>query len=266
MNAGVWSRAFAGILGREWLRFVRQRARFFASLVRPLLWLVIFAAGFRTAFGLSQLSPYPSPITYEEYIVPGLLGMILLFNGMQAALSMVYDREMGSMKVLLTSPIPRGVLLTARQLATSLVVLPQACAFLAAAWLWGVRPPAMGLLAVLPALVLGGLMLGALGLLLSSVIRQLENFAGVMNFAIFPMFFASTALYPLSRLAETSPALAAIAAVNPFTHAVELIRFALYGQLSLPDLLWVTVALAVFLAAALWCYRPTRPRRLGSPP
>ena len=50
---------------------------------------------------------------------------------------------------------------------------------------------------MLPALLLAGFMLGALGLLLSSVIRQLENFAGVMNFVIFPMFFASSALYPL---------------------------------------------------------------------
>jgi ABC-2 type transport system permease protein len=39
-------------------------------------------------------------------------------------------------------------------------------------------------------------MLGAVGLALSSLIRQLENFAGVMNFVIFPMFFASTALTP----------------------------------------------------------------------
>ena len=47
-------------------------------------------------------------------------------------------------------------------------------------------------------------MLGALGLVLSSFIRQLENFAGVMNFVIFPMFFTSSALYPLWRVKESS--------------------------------------------------------------
>ena len=65
----------------------------------------------------------------------------------------------------------------------------------------------IGYLALLPALVLSGLMLGALGLVLSSVIKQLENFAGVMNFVIFPVFFASSALYPLWRVGETSPLL-----------------------------------------------------------
>ncbi len=74
------------------------------------------------------------------------------------------------------------------------------------------------------------MMLGALALLMSSLIRQLENFAGVMNFVIFPMFFASSALYPLWRIREGSPYLYEIARFNPFTHAVELIRFALYGE------------------------------------
>ena len=96
------------------------------------------------------------------------------------------------------------------------------------AWFWGIEPPRWGYITVLPALLLCGMMLGALGMLLSSVIRQLENFAGVMNFVIFPMFFASSALYPLWRVQESSPVLYTICRLNPFTYAVELIRFALY--------------------------------------
>ena len=76
-------------------------------------------------------------------------------------------------------------------------------------------------------------MLGSLGMLISSGIKQLENFAGVMNFVIFPMFFASSALYPLWRVQEGSPMLYYVCQFNPFTHAVELIRFALYGQIEL---------------------------------
>jgi ABC-2 type transport system permease protein len=101
-------------------------------------------------------------------------------------------------------------------------------------------------------------MLGALGLALSSLIRQLENFAGVMNFVIFPMFFLSSALYPLWRMEEASQTLRDICAVNPFTHGVELIRFALYVQPNLPALGWTTLALFVFLGLALWGYDPAR--------
>ena len=101
-------------------------------------------------------------------------------------------------------------------------------------------------------------LLGAVGLALSSTIRQLENFAGVMNFVIFPAFFLSSALYPLWKMAESSRLLYQICAVNPFTHAVETIRFALYGQIDGAAVGWTTLALGVFLLLALWGYDPAR--------
>ena len=57
--------------------------------------------GFRSALGVSIIPPYETYIPYEVYIVPGLIGMVQLFNGMQSSLSMVYDREMGSMRTSL---------------------------------------------------------------------------------------------------------------------------------------------------------------------
>lgn len=258
MSAAAWLRALRAIVLREALRFVQQRGRFAAALVRPLVWLLVFAAGFRAALGLSIIPPYATYITYETYIVPGLCGMILLFNGMQGSLSLVYDRETGSMRLLLTSPLPRGWLLFCRLLGTTAISILQTYAFLAIAAAFGIRMAAWGYVAVFPALLLAGLMLSALGLALSSFIRQLENFAGVMNFVIFPMFFLSSALYPLWRMAESSDLLRDICAANPFTHAVEMIRFALYLRLE-PFATLVTLGCTLaFLALALWGYDPAR--------
>ena len=250
--------ALWAILMRDALRFVQQRGRFVAALVRPLVWLLVFAAGFRAALGLSITPPYQTYIQYETYIVPGLIGMILLFNGMQSALSLVYDREMGSMRLLLTAPLPRWWLLVCRILSATVISILQAYAFLVIADLYGIPFPTLGYLSVLPALALAGLMLGALGLALSSTIRQLENFAGVMNFVIFPMFFLSSALYPLWRMAESSELLHNICAANPFTHAVELIRFALHVQITWAATGWTVLATAVFLTIAIWGYDPSR--------
>jgi ABC-2 type transport system permease protein len=251
-------RAFRGIVWREGLRFTRQRERFLSALVRPLVWLFIFAAGFRAVLGLSITPPYQTYVLYEVYVTPGLVAMIQLFSGMQSSLSMVYDRETGAMRTLLVSPFPRWFLLTAKLLAGVAVSILQVYAFLAVAWAWGIRPPPLGYLTVLPALVLSGMMLGAIGLFLSSVIRQLENFAGIMNFVIFPMFFASSALYPLWRLRESSVLLHDIAAANPFTHAVELIRFALYGQVNWLSLAVVVGCGAAFMVAAIYAYDPSK--------
>ncbi len=261
-----YGRCFRGIVGRESLRFFQQRGRFFAALVRPLVWLFIFAAGFRAALGISIIAPYETYITYEVYIAPGLAGMIQLFNGMQSSLSMVYDREIKSMRTLLVSPLPRWYLLTCKLLAGTAVSILQVYVFLLIAWAFGVEAPPMGYLLLLPALVVSGLMLGSLGMLLSSAIKQLENFAGVMNFIIFPMFFMSSALYPLWKMKESSLLLYRLCVFNPFTHAVELIRFSLYGQFNGEALGWTVLALVVFLSLAIYGYNPARgmmPRKGG---
>ena len=247
-----------GIVWREALRFLHQRERFVAALVRPLVWLFIFAAGFRQVLGVSIIPPYETYVLYEVYITPGLMLLIQLFNGMQSSLSMVYDREMGNMRTLLVSPLPRWYLLSAKLVAGMAVSLPQVYTFLAIAWFWDIEPPPLGYITVLPALVLSGLMLGALGMLMSSVSKQLENFAGAMNFVIFPMFFASSALYPLWRVKEGSPLLYYVCQFNPFTHAVELVRFALYVQINWVSLAVVVGCTALFMVGAILAYDPSR--------
>jgi ABC-2 type transport system permease protein len=294
-----YAACFFGIVWREVLRYLHQRERFFSALVRPLIWLFIFAAGFRQTLGVSIIPPYQSYVLYEEFITPGLIGMILLFNAMQSSLSMVYDRETGAMRTLLVSPFPRWFLLLSKLLGGVSVALLQVYAFLFIAYFWEIVPPPVteiklftlysapdwlvpvagnvtepievslfsipsfmapfaGYITILPALILAGLMLGSLALFMSSVIRQLENFAGVMNFVIFPMFFASSALYPLWRIREASPLLYEICRFNPFTYAVELIRFGFHGQIDTVSLMVVVGCTVVFLASAVYAYNPSK--------
>lgn len=253
-----WCNVARAIVAREFLRFVHQRERFLAALVRPLIWLLVFAAGFRAALGLSIIPPYQTYITYETYIVPGLCAMVLLFNGMQSSLGLVHDRETGSMRLLLTSPFPRWWLLVCRLFGSTAISILQVYVFLAIAAAFGVVMHPLGYLAVLPGLFLSGMMLGALGLALSSLVRQLENFAGVMNFVIFPMFFMSSALYPLWRMAESSPLLRDICALNPFTYAVELIRFLLHMQMNWTALALVVACGVLLTVAGVWGYDPAR--------
>ncbi len=257
-SPGQYLICLKGIVLREGLRFLHQRERFVSSLVRPLIWLFIFAAGFRQVLGVSIIPPYKTYVLYEVYITPGLCGMILLFSGMQSSLSMVYDREMGNMRTLLVSPFPRWFLLISKMLAGVTVSIAQVYAFLLVAWFWGVKGPALGYLYILPALFLAGMMLCALGMLLSSMIKQLENFAGVMNFVIFPAYFASPALYPLWRIHEASPLLYKICTANPFTYAVELVRFAFYGEIEWTSLGVVGACTLLFLTGAIIAYDPSR--------
>ena len=227
--------ALLAIVGRETSKFLRQPGRLISSVVRPVLWLIVFAAGFHNALGVSIIPPYETYVEYRVYMVPGLVGMVLLFGKLLAG--------------------------------ASLSVL-QALAFLVVAILFGVDLTWSHLLLSIPVIVLAALMLAALGLVLSVYVKQLENFAGTMNFVIFPMFFISSALYPLWKLQESGAEwLWQIARFNPFTWAVEAIRFALVGKFNGLALAVVAIVTVVLFAVALHGYDPQRGlMRRGGPP
>ncbi len=261
MPTGHALQALRAIVWRELAKFMHQYGRLLSAIVRPLLWLAVFAAGFRNVFGVAIVEPYDTYIPYDVYIAPGLIGMVLLFNGMQSSLALVYDREMGLMRLLLTAPLPRPWILFSKLAATAVLSIVQAGAFVAVAALLGTLLPVWGpqLPHVVLALVSAALMLGALGLLLSVHIKQLENFAGTMNFVIFPMYFMSTALYPLWKLEESGAGwVYQIARINPFTHAVEWLRFALYGKDPGLSPYVVLATLGLCFALASWGYDPQR--------
>lgn len=258
-SSGHALQAIIAVAGRELTKFVRQRGRLFSALVRPSLWLLVFAAGFQNVFGVSIVPPYDTYVEYQVYIVPGLIAMVLLFNGMQSSLAMVYDREMGMMRLLLTAPLPRWFLLLAKLMAGTFLSVLQAYAFLIIAYAFGVEVPWSGWLLALPAMVLGGMLLGSVGLLLSVHVKQLENFAGTMNFVIFPMFFISSALYPLWKLKESGAEVVYhMARFNPFTYVVEAVRFSLYGQFNGLAYAVVIGSLIVVFALAAIGYDPQR--------
>src|ERR1700724_1301544 len=251
--------ALRAVTMREMVKFAQQRGRLLSALVRPLIWLAVFAAGFYNVFGVSIIPPYKTYITYQLYITPGLLGMILLFHAMQSSLSMVYDREMGVMRLLLTAPLPRWVLLACKLVAGTALSVITCYVFLAVCILFDVTFDPTGWLEVLPALIVSALMLGALWLFLSVYIRQVENFAGAMNFVMFPMFFFSSALYPLWRLTGgRSELIYYVSLANPFTYAVELIRFALSGMFEPLSALVVSGTAVLFFLLAVLGYNPQR--------
>jgi ABC-2 type transport system permease protein len=260
--------ALGAIVWRETAKFVRQRGRLLSALVRPALWLLVFAAGFQNVFGVSIIAPYETYVPYQLYIAPGLVGMVLLFNGIQSSLAMVYDREMGMMRLLLTAPLPRWYLLSCKLVAGVVLSTLQAYAFLAVCAVFQIGIPWAGWLTALPAILAVALMLGAIGLLLSVYIRELENFAGTMNFLIFPMFFISSALYPLWKLREAGAEVVWwLALVNPFTHGVEVIRHALHGKFDAVGAAVVVGVTVIAFVGAVNGFDPQRGmlRRAGPP-
>jgi len=207
-------RILAGIVGHAFKRVLRNRARLASTFARPLIWLIIIGSGF------SALIP-GGDFSYHKYLLPGIVGMVVLFSSLLSALGSVQDREFGSMRMLMISPVPRGTIVLGKTLGATLMGAAFAVVLTPLAWVFDIDFTFVDWLKFLGATLLCSLALASLGMVVASRIRKLENFAVAMNFVIFPMFFLSGALYPTEKLADW---LQPLVRLNPLTYGVDLMR------------------------------------------
>jgi ABC-2 type transport system permease protein len=214
--------AVIAVVEREFKRFFRRRGQLLSTFARPLIWLVIVGAGF------AALVPDRSQFSYREYLVPGIFGMVILFSTFLSALGTVHDREFGPIRMLLIAPVPRSAVVGAKTAASTLLAAAQCLPFLVLIPIFGLDPSDEDLASLVVGIFLTALALSCVGMLIASLVRSLENFAVVMNFVIFPMFFLSGSLYPVSSLPGY---LEPIARANPLTYGVDFMREALLDGL-----------------------------------
>ncbi len=216
----MW-RPITAIIARELIRIVRQKGRLLSAMVRPLIWLFIIGSGFEALLRGS------GPGNYKQFMIPGLICMVLLFGAMIASLSLVYDKEAGVMRMLIVAPFPRYWIILARTLSAAIAGLLQAALLSLVLLILGrwYLPEHLGLFALGTVLTAG--VCAALGMIIAVFSKTMDNFAVIMNFVIFPTFFLSGALYPLEHL---PPALKTMALLNPFTYGVDLLKHAMLGD------------------------------------
>lgn len=211
--------AVHGIVARDLTRAFRQTGRLLGGVARPFMWLLLVGTGYSTIARLTGGLPY------QAFVFPGIVVMAALFGATLTAISTVYDREFGMLRLMLASPAGVPAVLAGRALAATLVGMIQGGVVLAFAPLV-LRVSLVQWLAALGGLAVVSLMSALLGLVVAVRLRSVENFAGVINVVLFPLLFASGALYPTTGMPS---ALRAVALANPVTYGVDLLRRAL-GQ------------------------------------
>jgi ABC-2 type transport system permease protein len=248
-------RPTVAVLERELIKLLAQRGRLLSSMVRPLLWLLVIGAGFGALQGADGGS------SYQAFLVPGVLGLTALFGGVLAALSTVYDKESGVMRMLVIAPLQPQWIVLAKTLSATLAAVVQSLLLLAILGVLGyLRGPVS--ISVFALGLLGTAFASAsLGILAAAWSRSLDNYATMMNFMIFPVFFLSGSLYPVQQLPEF---LRVVTMLNPYTHGVDLLKHSGIGADGAPQAdfgigLNVAMLLAFSVAAlAVACVRFSR--------
>ncbi|MGE5574645.1 MAG: ABC transporter permease [Ignavibacteria bacterium] len=248
-------RGFYTLWLREIKRFYRDRTRLVTSFIQPLLWLVVFAAAFATRFAL------PSNLSYQQVILPGIIGQTLLFTAMFMGINVIWDKEFGFMKEILVSPVSRLTIFLGKMVGDSTDAFLQGVIVFVIGLALGIPINPITLLFALPVMMLVTFGLVSIGLTIASFMGNLEGFGAIQTFVNLPLFFLSGALFPLKG-GSLPVWLTDIAAWNPLTYGVDALRNITLGSAWAPlqiKSLWVDLGIvalfdAVMIVVGTWAF------------
>lgn len=231
---------------RQMKRFLRTRTRIFGTIGQPVLFLLALG------YGLGAVFKQAGRGDYLQFLVPGVLLQTLLFSGVFWGIQILFDKRFGFLKEMLVAPVPRTRVLLGNALGGTTISIIQAVLLFIVSIIFGFRPENYALLPVAFLIVVAlGLTLASFGAGLASMVEDFQGFQAINNFLIFPLFFLSSALYPLTNVPDV---LRILASINPLSYAVDALRWALINQTHFgigKDLAVMAVALIVSIAFAV---------------
>jgi len=221
----------AAIWYREWKVFLRERSRIVASIINPILWLLVFGGG------LGRNVSIPGT-DYQAFIFPGILAQAVLFSSVFFGVYIVWDRKIDFLKEVLVAPMSRTSIFIGKviggatdSIIQSLILLALGAGFGASGIIPGLHLTLLSFAAALLILALTTSSLVSVGLIIGAMMESPEGFQLVSSFLLFPTFFLSGALFPIDRL----PAwLAPLVLIDPLTYSVDALRHVILGASHFP--------------------------------
>ena len=214
---GTWVVAY-----REMLRYVNERSRVISSLAFPLLFLVIFGAGFGNVIG--SMAP---GVDFIQFMYPGIVAMTVLTSSLFAGVSVVWDREFGFLREILVAPIGRTGIVLGKAIGATITALLQVLIMLILAPILGVALTPQTVLELVPIVVILSLGLSGLGILIATFMTSQQGFQLLIQLLIFPLIFLAGVFFPVNNVPVW---LEVISKVNPLTYGVDAIRQIFLGS------------------------------------
>ena len=228
---------------REVKRFIRSKSHIIGALGQPLLFLIALG------YGLGPVFAKAGQGNYLEFIAPGIIGMTIIFTAIFNGMQVIWDRQFGFLKETMVAPVSRLSIMFGRTLGGATVSTAQGILVLVLATVAGFRP--VSLIGILPALVvmlLIALLFSALGIMVASLLKDMQGFQLIMNFLVMPLVFLSGAFFPLG---DAPSLLVLVARFDPLSYGIDALRSFLIGTNAFPLVLDISVLViitSIFLA------------------
>lgn len=207
---------------RQIKRYTRSRSRIIGAVGQPLLFLLALG------YGIGSIYQRAGGGNYIAFLVPGIIAQTILFGAIFWGVNIIWDKQFGFLKETLVAPVSRLRILTGSALGGATTVLFQAVLVFVISLVLGFRPYNWALVpAAFLAAALFAYALTCFGAGLAAVVNDFQGFQAINQFLIFPLYFLSSALFPIDAV---PPVLKFIASVNPVSYAVDLLRGLLINQ------------------------------------
>jgi len=203
-------------------RYFRSRSRVIGAVGQPLLFLLALG------YGIGSVYKKAGQGNYLEFLVPGIIVQTLLFSGVFWGIQILFDKRFGFLKEMLVAPVSRVRILLGNASGGATISLMQAALVFVISLALGFHPYNWAWVPI-TFLVAAGLsvMLTTFGAGIASMVEDFQGFQGINNFLIFPLFFLSSALYPLNNVPNW---LRYLSEANPLSYTVDALRYTLIHQ------------------------------------
>jgi ABC-2 type transport system permease protein len=227
-------------------RYVRSRSRVIGAIGQPILFLLALG------YGLGSVYKKAGEGNYLQFLVPGIIVQTLLFSGVFWGIQILFDKRFGFLKEMLVAPVTRLRVLLGNASGGATISFLQGIFVLVISMILGFRPYNWAYLPIsLLVMIALCLALTSFGAGLASVVEDFQGFQGINNFIIFPLYFLSGSLYPLTNVPTF---LRLMSEANPLSYCVDALRYTMIHQTHfglLKDLIVIGATLGACLAFAV---------------
>jgi ABC-2 type transport system permease protein len=239
-------------LGEMEIRRIRHDPTdIFTRAVQPILWLLVFGETF------TKIKAIPTGgVPYIAFMAPGILSQSVMFIAIFYGLTLIWDRDQGIVQKFLALPVARSAFVVGRTMGAMVRGLSQAVIVLLLALILRIpiRWSFVNIIGTMGVVMMCAAFFSAFSMILAALMRTRERFMGIGQVLTMPLFFASSAIYPISIMPDW---LKVVATINPLSYVVEILRGLLItGNLSniLLDLsiLLGMIVLAIIIATKLY--------------
>ena len=207
---------------RQIRRYTRSGSRILGTMGQPIL--LLLALG----YGIGAIYRRAGEGNYLQFLVPGIITQTVLLSAIFWGIIILQDKRFGFLSEMLVAPVTRVKILLGSAAGGATISILQGLIVFVVAGIFGFRPHDWALVpAAFLVLVLMSLALTCFGAGIASMVDDFQGFQGINNLLVMPLFFLSSALYPLNNVPT---ALRIISTVNPISYMVDALRYLLASQ------------------------------------